>query len=340
LSSISLAYTTEIGDDEVTTEEDSVVWSGNDITVYMPWGVAGNTMTRIDESKLVATFETSRFATVAIGGAAQTSGETVVDFTSPKTYTVTSEDGSTSTDYTVTVVVQPAETDTDISSFTGMVELEVDEEDVERSLPGYVDNTGKFIVLYDTMVRTGDADDRLEGIRVQYGLSGEFSELWYGTAVLDQDSLLDLTAEKTVSVKAQDPEVTAEEYTVEAVFSPVYLELQSDDLSPVVEGVTTDFEIELKVLSQTTDSLNLTGTLLALDDAVIVSITAIEAEEDDDEIDVAFVYDQTVDDIDYYILDPTGIDFEEGDVKLEIEVTDPRIGKTYVVTYTVKLTQL
>ena len=55
---------------------------------------------------LVATFELSTSATAEVGSTAQVSGTTANDFTSPVTYTVTAEDGSTQ-DFIVTVTVAP-----------------------------------------------------------------------------------------------------------------------------------------------------------------------------------------------------------------------------------------
>ena len=69
--------------------------AGQAITATLPFGSAA--------LGLVATFTTTG-ASVAVGGVAQVSGTTANDFTSPVTYTVTAEDGSTAA-YTVTVTV-------------------------------------------------------------------------------------------------------------------------------------------------------------------------------------------------------------------------------------------
>ena len=60
-----------------------------------------------DVSDLIATFSLSTGATVNIGGTEQVSGTTSNDFTSPVTYNVVAEDGSTNQDWTVTVTVAP-----------------------------------------------------------------------------------------------------------------------------------------------------------------------------------------------------------------------------------------
>lgn len=71
------------------------VITGNDIAVTVPYGT--------DVSALVATYITTG-ASVSVGSVTQTNGATVNNFTSPLTYTVHAENGSTR-DYTVTVTV-------------------------------------------------------------------------------------------------------------------------------------------------------------------------------------------------------------------------------------------
>ena len=61
--------------------------SGTDIIVNLPTG--------IDLTKLTAEFSISSGATIKIGTTTQLSGQTVNDFTSPITYSITAEDGST-----------------------------------------------------------------------------------------------------------------------------------------------------------------------------------------------------------------------------------------------------
>jgi N-acetylneuraminic acid mutarotase len=69
------------------------------IAVTMPFGTV--------VTNLVATFTTSAAANVKIGTTPQVSGTTANNFSSPKTYTVTAEDGS-HVDYVVTVTVAPS----------------------------------------------------------------------------------------------------------------------------------------------------------------------------------------------------------------------------------------
>ncbi len=88
--------TGEASIDEVNHTVDIEVESGTDLT------------------SLVATFTLSEGATAEVGGVAQTSGSTSKDFSSPVTYTITAEDGTTTQDWVVTVteeVVLNNETD-------------------------------------------------------------------------------------------------------------------------------------------------------------------------------------------------------------------------------------
>ncbi|MFF2092205.1 S-layer homology domain-containing protein, partial [Paenibacillus sp. NPDC058174] len=70
--------------------------NGTNVTLTVPYGT--------NVTALAATFSSSAGSTVKIGNAAQTSGVTPNDYTSPVIYTVTAQDGSTK-DYTVTVTV-------------------------------------------------------------------------------------------------------------------------------------------------------------------------------------------------------------------------------------------
>ncbi|HRS66675.1 MAG TPA: hypothetical protein P5519_12405, partial [Spirochaetia bacterium] len=68
-------------------------------------------------TSLVATFTVSDKATVTVNGVTQTSGVTANDFSTPKTYTVTAEDGSTAT-YTVEVTVAQPSSAKDITAYS------------------------------------------------------------------------------------------------------------------------------------------------------------------------------------------------------------------------------
>ena len=77
--------------------EVNAVIGTNTIAVTVPYGT--------DLKALKATFAISADAVIAIGATTQTSGETVVDFTSPVTYTLSAANGDTG-NYTVTVTAR------------------------------------------------------------------------------------------------------------------------------------------------------------------------------------------------------------------------------------------
>jgi hypothetical protein len=72
-----------------------------------------------DLTNLVSTFTLTSGATAEVGGVAQTSGTTSNDFTSPVTYTITAEDGTTTQDWIVTVTEAAVlSNETDILTFS------------------------------------------------------------------------------------------------------------------------------------------------------------------------------------------------------------------------------
>ncbi|MEW5847126.1 MAG: DUF5018 domain-containing protein [Bacteroidota bacterium] len=89
------------------------------VTLTLPYGT--------NVTNLVATFTLSAAATAKVGTTPQVSGTTANDFTSPVTYTVTAEDGSTQ-DWVVTVNITAASTEKDILTFTiaGQVSSTID----------------------------------------------------------------------------------------------------------------------------------------------------------------------------------------------------------------------
>jgi len=71
-----------------------------------------------DLADLVAEYTLSYGATADIGGTPQESGVTANDFSSPVTYTITAEDGTTTQDWVVTVTEEPPSTETDILDYS------------------------------------------------------------------------------------------------------------------------------------------------------------------------------------------------------------------------------
>lgn len=91
------AFSFNSAENSVLSTNVTGVISVTNISVTVPYGTTSVT-------SLVATFTTTTGATVTIGSTEQTSGTTINDFSSAKTYRVTAADGSTQ-DYTVTVTV-------------------------------------------------------------------------------------------------------------------------------------------------------------------------------------------------------------------------------------------
>ena len=93
---------------------------------------------------LIATFSISAGAKLEVAGVEQKSGVTSNDFTSPVTYRVTAEDGSTE-DYTVTVSAAAASSEKSITSFSF---TQADNANLSASqVDGVIDETGKTIAL-------------------------------------------------------------------------------------------------------------------------------------------------------------------------------------------------
>jgi hypothetical protein len=101
------AFSFEAADNAGLGTDVAATISGTTITATVPFG--------FDRSALVATFTTTG-ASVTVGSTAQMSGVTANNFTSPVSYVVTAEDGSTQS-YAVTVSVAPSNAN-EITSFT------------------------------------------------------------------------------------------------------------------------------------------------------------------------------------------------------------------------------
>ena len=93
---------------------------------------------------LIATFSISAGAKLKVNDVEQESGVTSNDFTSPVTYRVTAEDGTTE-DYTVTVSAAAASSEKSITSFSF---TQADNANLSTSeVDGVIDETGKTIAL-------------------------------------------------------------------------------------------------------------------------------------------------------------------------------------------------
>jgi hypothetical protein len=210
----------------------------------MPW--ENDKGVHYDISALKAKFSKSNDATVKIGGTTQESGANTNSFTGPVTYTVTANDGTTST-YQATVVQTAEEVNPDLKSFNGN---SISTTYKDKPIQGYIDNTNNYIVM---LAPHGQIADVLDSVRVKHETVGKFSIVHYATAIdtLKQDSLLNfINTQKSVTVEAQE-ESNKATYPISTAIAPK-LELSFLTLNPAVVGKTELFGITLKVLKTTT----------------------------------------------------------------------------------------
>jgi hypothetical protein len=276
------------------------------IAVTVPYGT--------DVTALKAKFTASDFSKVTVGGAAQTSETTPNNFTSPVTYRVTGQNGASVTDWVVTVTATPVETDHTFKSASGVVASKG--KAAGRALPAFFDNTGHTVVIYDTMgVGTAGADS----ISFVFGLNNSFGTSKIGTAKLKSGDTLNLNANKTVTLTAQD--ASSADYTLAFRTAP-RITVSFLDLNPVVSGKNNaDWAVNLDVLKGTTvASLKPTFTFDAPAGAV-VNVAGIMIDQGDN-APIAFVA-------------GTAVDFTKPVIFI-VPVTDG--GVTYNVKYTVALT--
>ncbi|HYC84603.1 MAG TPA: hypothetical protein VEB86_05240 [Chryseosolibacter sp.] len=227
------------------------------IDVYMPYGT--------DVTALKPTFTASPFTTVTVGGAEQTSGTSVVNFTNPVTYRITADNGTTR-DYTVTVISQDPENVNTVKSFSGK---EVSKGANNRTMGSFVGDG--IIVLYDTL---NTPVNRFDSVCVGYELTGAFATLLFGGEELEQDSLLDLTGAKALVVDPQDPNGASKNYTLYSARAPK-LTLAFTDLNPEVQATTQNFAINAIVLKGTNlASIGTTASVALPPNVLVTSITA------------------------------------------------------------------
>ena len=122
------------------------------ISVVMPYGST--------VSSLVGTFTYSTGATVKVGTTAQVSGTTANNFSSPVVYSITSEDGLTTLDWTVTVTANNTATDITAFSLTGQTSSSID--DVNKTiavsmpyLPSANNLIGSFTLSNGAILKVG-----------------------------------------------------------------------------------------------------------------------------------------------------------------------------------------
>ncbi|MDR1554107.1 MAG: Ig-like domain-containing protein, partial [Prevotellaceae bacterium] len=142
----SVTFTTE---DVLSSDADLITYSianqlsssiniaDTTVDVVMPAGT--------DVTNLIATFTTSQGAAVTVTGTPQVSGTTANDFTNPVVYTIVSQDGTTTKDWTVSVNVVLS-SEADIITFTipnqiGNSIIDADEAKVIVTMPTGTDGT-------------------------------------------------------------------------------------------------------------------------------------------------------------------------------------------------------
>jgi hypothetical protein len=179
-----------------------------------------------------------------------------------------------------------------------------------------VDTVNRRIIAYSPY---GISPDIFDSTRVGYALTGKFSILKYNGKKVKQDSLLDLTTavRKQLVVWAQDSSTaTYDIYTAQAP----KLELEFEDLIPVVKGVTSDFGITVTVLAGT-DEKDLVPTATITEPAGVTSLLS----------DLKVVIDGVPTP---FVSETTSVNFDDP-VVFELTVTDTNLGFTYKVRYTV-----
>lgn len=282
------------------------------IAVTVPYGT--------DVTKLKANFTPSSFSTVTVGGTAQTSGTSENNFSSPVNYTVTANNGTSTSVYTVTVEVTPVETDNTIKSVTAIA---VSSDADDKALWVYVDNTTRNIVAYDTL---GTPAAKFDSVRVGYALNGDFANLKFGGQKLKQDFLLNLgdaTDEQFVVFPEDSLGATGTAaYVIYATDAPkLILDFSQLNPEPIGIGNPTNFTYDIKVLSGT--SVSAISTTATIDAPVGATVTQIKV------VDGPTLISGVAANVNYTL--PT---------KIELTVLDTRLGAgvTYKVVYNVNIT--
>lgn len=175
-------------------EEDATIDStAHTVDVLMPYGT--------DVTGLVATFTLSTDATAEVGEVDQDSGVTENDFTTPVTYTITAEDGTSSLDWEVTVTLAPNH-EAELSVMTmpaqiGETVYDVAEKTISITLPALTDPTA----LIATFTVSAEASVFVGEVPQESGVTAN-----------------DFTSPVVYTVLADDG-VTSEDYTVTVLIS-------------------------------------------------------------------------------------------------------------------------
>jgi trimeric autotransporter adhesin len=281
---------------------------GNNITVTVPFGTS---ITAVKPK-----FAIPAFSTVTVGGAAVKSGETALNFTTPQVFAVKAQNGTVA-NYTVNFVVTPVETVNTIKSASGK---ESSKNAGDKLIPGYVDNSGRRIILYDTL---GTPSTRFDSVKLGYVLDGKFAIVKYAGKKIGQDVQFNLTSSKQIVVYGQDSVQAA--YTVYAAAAP-RLTVDFPGLTSLVGVSQKNFDIELTVLSGTTLQRTAETNVTLPVGVTVTGINVVQMNTAGTaEVSTPFVSNVTV------------VDFSKATI-FELMVTDPTVGN-YRVRYNVKVTK-
>ena len=201
------------------------VISGTNISVTVPNGT--------NVTALVATFASSALSTVKVGGTAQVSGSTVNNFTSPVSYVVTAEDGTTQT-YTVTVTVSSSNQNTgaDFATF------------------GFTNPAVTGVISGTTIAVTVPYGTNVKSLVATFNVSSGATVKVSNVTQTNNGSVVDFTAPVTYTVTSQDGK-TIKTYVVTVTVTPLLSSakelLTFGFTSPAVTGTISGNTVGLNV---------------------------------------------------------------------------------------------
>ena len=200
-----------------------------------------------DVTKLVATFTASAKSTVKVGTDLQTSGTTPNNFSSPVTYTVTAEDGSTQ-DYTVTVILGKSPLNS-ITAFS------------INSVAGTIDQTYRTIALE---LPSGTDATKL----VATFTASAKSTVKVGTDLQTSGTTPNnFSSPVTYTVTAEDG--TYQNYTVTVTFLSSEKAITAFSINDVAGTINPDRTIAVALPSSGTDVTKLVATFTASEGATV-----------------------------------------------------------------------
>jgi hypothetical protein len=274
------------------------------IAVTVPYGTS--------LTNLKAKYTVSAFSKVSVSGVVQQNDTTLNDFSSPKVYTVTANNGS-STTYTVTVSVTPIETINTVKSISPKA---TSKGSGNKTLEVAIDNSARTIVVLDTL---GTQLSQYDSVTLGYELNGKFAILKYNNKVMPQNQRLDLRTPKEIVVYSQDSTNAGgiQTYDVYAVSAPkLTLSFPNLNPDPAAAAKPVNFNINVTALRGTSLSSIVTNSTITTPPGVTVS--SIKANN------TAFT-------------SGTAVNYTDS-VKFEVSVNDSNLGISYTITYTVKVT--